>query len=148
MIADRGLRSAEKKKESPRVADAVMSTDDFRKRTFHFGIRIVRLVQALPRGDAARVIGNQLLRAGTAVGANYRAAARARSRADFIAKMGVVEEECDESIYWMDMLSELQLETANRMTDLPREANEILSMVVASIRTARGSAKRAVHYND
>ena len=147
MIADRGVRSAERQKESFRVADAVMSTDDFRKRTFQFGIRIVRLVQALAKSDVARVIGNQLLRSGTAVGANYRAATRARSRAEFIAKMGIVEEECDESLYWLEMLSELELVSASRLSDLKREAGEILSVVVASIRTARGNAKRAVRYN-
>ncbi len=123
-----------------------MSTDDFRKRTFQFGIRVVRLVQALAKTEVARVIGNQLLRAGTAVGANYRAAARARSRADFVAKMGIVEEECDEALYWLEMLVELQLVDEGRLKDLRTEANEILSIVVASIRTARGNAKRAVRY--
>jgi len=123
-----------------------MSSDDFRKRTFQFGIRVVRLVQALAKTEVARVIGNQLLRAGTAVGANYRAAARARSRADFVAKMGIVEEECDEALYWLEMLVELQLVDEGRLKDLRTEANEILSIVVASIRTARGNAKRAVRY--
>ena len=123
-----------------------MFTDDFRKRTFQFGIRVVRLVQALAKTEVARVIGNQLLRAGTAVDANYRAAARARSRADFVAKMGIVEEECDEALYWLEMLVELQLVDEGRLKDLRTEANEILSIVVASIRTARGNAKRAVRY--
>ena len=124
-----------------------MSTEQFRKRTFQFGIRIVRLTQALPKTDVGRVNGNQLLRSGTAVGANYRAAARARSRAEFIAKMGIVEEECDESLYWLEMLAELELVNANRLTELQREADEILSIVIASIRTARSNAKRAVRYN-
>ncbi|HUE41081.1 MAG TPA: four helix bundle protein [Chthoniobacterales bacterium] len=127
MIADRGLRSAEGQEKTQRVADAVISTDDFRKRTFQLGIRIVRLVQALAKSDVARVIGNQLLRSGTAVGANYRAAARARLRADFSAKMGIVEEECHESIYWIEMLSDLQLISAGRLRDLRAEANEIFA---------------------
>jgi four helix bundle protein len=148
VIADRGLRIAERKTEGLRVADAVMSAEDFRKRTFQLGIRIVHFVEALPKTDAARVIGKQLLRSGTAVGANYRAAARGRSRADFIAKMGVTEEECDESLYWLDLPSELRLVSEARVKDLRREANEILSIVVASIRTARGNAKRHVRYND
>jgi four helix bundle protein len=148
MIADRGLRIAERKAERLCVADAIMSADDFRKRTFQLGIRIVRLVEALPKSDVARVIGKQLLRSGTAVGANYRAAARGRSRAEFIAKMGVVEEECDEVLYWFDLLTELQLVSEARMKDLRGEANEILSIVVASIRTARGNAKRHVRYNE
>src|SRR6266700_2228548 len=138
MIEDRGLRIADRKKQSARVADAVMSTEDFRRRTFQFGIRVIRLTESLLNTDAARVIGKQLLRSGTAVGANYRAAARARSRADFIAKMGVVEEECDESLYWLDLLIQLQLVSETRSKALRGEANEVLSIVVASIRTARG----------
>jgi four helix bundle protein len=148
MIADRGLRIAERKAESLRIADGVMSAEDFRKRTFQLGIRIVRLVEALPKTDPARVIGRQLLRSGTAVGANYRAAARARSRAEFVAKMGIVEEECDETLYWLDLLIELQLVSHSRLQDLRSEANEILSIVVASIRTARRNAKRQVRYDD
>jgi four helix bundle protein len=148
MIADRGLRIAERQKESARIADAVMSAEQFRRRTFQFGLRIVRLTQALPKTDVARVIGNQLLRSGTAVGANYRAAGRGRSRAEFIAKMGIVEEECDESLYWLEMLAALDLVSAGRLKDLQCEADEILSIVVASIRTARGNAKRPVRYND
>jgi len=146
MIADRGLGIEERKGDTLRLADAVMSADDFRKRTFQFGIRIVRLVEALPKTDAARVIAKQLLRSGTAVGTNYRAAARARSWADFIAKMGVVEEECDESLYWLDLLIQLQLVSETRSKALRGEANEVLSIVVASIRTARG--KHHVRYND
>ena len=146
MIAERGLRIAERKRQASRVAEATMSTEEFRKRTFRFGIRVVRLVQAIQKNDASRVIGNQLLRAGTAVGANYRAAARARSRAEFIAKMGIVEEECDESLYWLDILGELELMSESRLKDLRREADEIVSIVVASIRTARGNAKQGVRY--
>jgi four helix bundle protein len=144
MIADRGLRIAERKGDSLHLADAVMSADDFRKRTFQRGIRIVHLVEALPKTDAARVIAKQLLRSGTAVGANYRAVARARSRADFIAKMGVVEEECDESLYWFDLLIQLQLVSETRLKALRGEPNEILSIVVASIRTARVHGKHRV----
>jgi four helix bundle protein len=130
------------------VADAVMSAEDFRKRTFQFAVRTVRLVQDLPKTDAARVIGNQVLRSATAVGANYRAAARARSRADFIAKMGIVEEECDETLYWLAMLVEVQLISADRSKEIRAEGNAILAIVVASIRTARGNVKRAVRYTD
>jgi four helix bundle protein len=104
------------------------------------------LVETLAENDVGRVIGNQLLRAGTAAGANYRAADRARSRAEFIAKMGIVEEECDESLYWLEMLREVGLMSANRLKELHEEGNEILSIVVASIRTARGNAKESVRY--
>jgi len=148
MIEDRGLRIADRKKQSARVADAVMSTEDFRRRTFQFRIRVIRLTESLLKTDAARVIGKQLLRCATAVGANYRAAARARSRADFIAKMGIVEEECDETLYWLEMLIELRLINADRSKELRTEGNEILAIVVASIRTARRNAKGAVRYTD
>ena len=148
MIADRGVRSAERKERSARVAEGVMSTDDFRTRTFRFGIRVVRLVQTLSKAEVARVIGNQLLRSGTAAGANYRAAARARSRADFIAKMGIVEEECDETLYWIDMLIELELVSGTSCKELRAEANEIFAIVVASIRTARRNIKQPVRYSN
>jgi len=144
MIADRGVRSAERKEQSARVAEGVMSTDNFRTRTFRFGIRVVRLVQTLSKAEVARVIGNQLLRSGTAVGANYRAAARA----DFIAKMGILEEECDETLYWIDMLIELELVSGTSCKELRAEANEILAIVVASIRTARRNIKQPVCYTN
>ena len=118
-----------------------MSPEEFKRRTFEYGLRVVRLVQALPKGDAPRDLGRQLLRAGTSVGANYRAAARARSRPDFVAKLGIVEEECDETLYWIEMLRELGLVKAKRVQSLYDEGTEILAMVVASITTARPRAK-------
>ena len=114
-----------------------MEPEEFKKRKRAFAIRVVRLVGSLPNWGTASIMGRQLLRCGTSVGANYRAACRARSRADFVAKMGIVEEECDESLYWMDLLIESGLVPAARLEDLMGEADEILSMVVASIRTAR-----------
>jgi four helix bundle protein len=113
-----------------------MNADDFKNRTKAFAIRVIRLVEALPNNQTAKVIGSQLLRCGTSVGANYRAACRAKSPADFIAKMAIVEEECDESSYWMELIAEAGLMNEKRLTDLKNEANEILSMVV-SIKTAR-----------
>ena len=114
-----------------------MTKEEFRKRTMAFGLRAIRVVQSLSRNDVAQVLGKQLLRAGTSVGANYRAAVRGRSRADFVAKMGIVEEECDEALYWMEMLIESKLVKAPLLDDLRDEGNQILSIVVASIRTAR-----------
>ena len=114
-----------------------MTKEEFRKRTMEFGLRAIRLVQSLARNDVARVLGKQLLRSGTSVGANYRAAIRGRSRADFIAKMGIVEEECDEALYWMEMLIESKLVKASLLKDLRNEGDQILAIVVASIRTAR-----------
>jgi four helix bundle protein len=83
-----------------------MNADEFKKRTRAFALRVVRLTEVLPKTGTADVIGKQLLRCGTSVGANYRAACRAKSQADFIAKMGIVEEEADETIYWMELLVE------------------------------------------
>jgi four helix bundle protein len=114
-----------------------MTTRELKERTFEFGIRVVRAVESLPKSDVGRELGRQLLRAGTSVGANYRAAARARSRADFIAKLGIVEEECDESAYWMEVIITLKLLKAARLEKLQAEANELLAIIVASIRTAR-----------
>jgi len=118
-----------------------MPSDDFKKRTFDFGIRCVRLVEALPQTLVAQVIGKQLLRAGTSVGANYRSAIRGRSRADFVAKMGIVEEECDEALHWIEVLCALKLVSKDRTGDLQIEGDEILSITVSSIKTARKNAK-------
>src|SRR5216110_1207103 len=147
MIADRGTRIADRKERSWRVAETATSAEDFRQRTVEFGIRVIRLVESLPKTDGTRVIGKQLLRCATAVGANYRAAARGRSRADFIAKMGIVEEECDESLYWPEMLVELRLISGSRSKNLRDEANEILSIVVASIKTARRQITQPARYS-
>lgn len=103
----------------------------------NFGLRVIRLVESLPKRQVPIVLGNQLLRAGTSVGANYRAAVRGKSRADFIAKMGIVEEECDEALYWMEMLIESESVKPDLLKDLIDEGNQIIAIVVASIRTAR-----------
>jgi four helix bundle protein len=114
-----------------------MQKEDFLRRTRAFGLRAIHLVESLPKNQTAQVLGRQLLRAGTSVGANYRAAVRGKSRADFIAKMGIVEEECDEAIYWMEMLVDAESVKQALAADLIDEGNQILSIVVASIRTAR-----------
>jgi four helix bundle protein len=116
-----------------------MTTKELKERTFKFGVRVVRAVEALPASEVGKILGRQLLRAGPAVGANYRAAARARSHADFAAKLRSVEEECDESLYWMEMIVELQLVTEARLSKLITEANELLAIIVASIKTARST---------
>ncbi|MBY0456934.1 MAG: four helix bundle protein [Gemmataceae bacterium] len=111
--------------------------NNLRSRTKKFALRIIKLVDALPNTRAGDVIGKQLLRSATSVGANYRAAQRGRSRAEFCAKLGIVEEESDECAYWLELLCESEMVAANALADLLREANEITAMVVASIRTAR-----------
>jgi four helix bundle protein len=119
-----------------------MTTQALKDRTFKFGIRIVGAVDALAKDDISRTLGRQLLRAGTSVGANYRSAARARSRADFIAKLGIVEEECDEASYWMEVVVALKLLKKARLESLRREADELLAIVVSSIKTARRPRRR------
>jgi four helix bundle protein len=114
-----------------------MTEQEFKDRTKQVALRIVRVVEALPSTRTADVIGKQLLRSGTSVGANYRAACRGRSPADVIAKLGIVEEEADESIYWLELLIESGTLPANRLTDLIDELNQILAMVVASQKTLR-----------
>jgi len=111
--------------------------EQIKRRAKQFALRIIRLFRALPRAAEAQVIGRQLLRSGTAVAANYRAVCRARSKAEFVAKIGVVVEEIDETVFWLEMLVEAGIVRANRMEPLLKEANELLAIFAASQRTAR-----------
>lgn len=97
----------------------------------------MQFTDQLPSSRSTNIVAGQLLRSGTSVGANYRAACRAKSTADFISKMGTVEEECDESVYWMELLEESGKVKPAAVAGLRREGSEILAMVVASINTAR-----------
>ena len=116
-----------------------MNKEEMKKRTKQFGLRAIRLCEALPDTPVACVIRNQLLRCGTSVGANYRAACRAKSKADFISKMGTVEEETDESMYLMELIIEAVLLKEELITDLYQEADDLISIVVSSIKTAKRS---------
>lgn len=107
-------------------------------RTQEFAVRVIDLVDSLPRKrKSCGVIGSQLLRSATSVGANYRAARRGRSNAEFLSKLGIVEEESDECVYWLELLIRAKVFTPKRLAPLLQEANEIVAMVVASIRTAK-----------
>ena len=119
------------------LKNVTMTTQELKNRTFDFGVRVITAVEGLPKTETARILGRQLLRAGTSVGANYRAAARTRSRADFVSKLGVVEEECDESAFWMEMILARKLLKRAKLNNLLAEANELLAITVASIKTAR-----------
>ena len=114
-----------------------MNEEDLKKRTKQFALRVIRLVEALPRTRTAQVIGNQLLRSATSVAANYRAACRARSQADFVYKLGLVEEEADESLFWLELVVETDLMPATRVQDLIQEADELTAIFVASRKTAK-----------
>lgn len=108
-------------------------------RTRKFALDVIRLTEALPRSRSADVIARQLVRSGTSVGANYRAACRARSRAEFVAKLGIVEEEADESAFWIDLLVGSGFVSEHAVAHLSAEADELVALTVASIRTARAN---------
>jgi len=119
-----------------------------------FALAIVRLVEEFPNKRVGWVIGDQLMRSGTSVGANYRAACRARSRRDFVAKMGIVEEEADESDYWLELATDSGIVQPDRVHQLRDDAQHIVAMTVLSIRRARESrtamphATRRMHHNN
>lgn len=100
---------------------------------------VVRLFKSLPKSDEARIVGKQLLRSATSVAANYRAAGRSRSRAEFISKMGTVVEEADESVFWLELLVEAEVVEKQKVESLLREANELLAIFAASQRTAKAN---------
>jgi four helix bundle protein len=118
-----------------------MNKDELKRRTKTFALDVIKFVESLPRGKTAEIIGRQLLRSGTSVGANYRAACRARSSADFIAKMGIVEEELDESIYWLELLMDASIVSCDRVVLLTKEAGELLAIIVSSIKTAKRNSR-------
>jgi len=109
-----------------------MNQIELKQRTKEFALRVMKLVDALPNTRSGNAIGNQLVRSGTSVGANYRATCRARSKAEFIAKIGVVEEEADESGLWMELTVDGQLLPANKVSALLQEANELTAIMAAS----------------
>jgi four helix bundle protein len=114
-----------------------MTPRELQTRTKAFALRVIKLVDTLPRGTAGQVIGRQLLRAATLVGANYRAACRAQSRAEFAAKLSVVVEEADESLYWLELLQESGLIKPEPLAELLKEANELVAISVAARKTAK-----------
>ena len=118
-----------------------MKPEDLKKRTKQFALRILKLVAALPKNLAGKTIGGQLARAGTSVGANYRAACRARSKLEFIAKIGIVEEEADESAFWMELIIESELLKVHLVQPLLDEANELAKIMSSSRKSASESLK-------
>lgn len=118
-----------------------MTRNELRDRTKKYAVRVVKMVSALPKGREIDVLGKQLLRSGTSVGANYRAACRAKSTADFINKLKIVEEECDESLFWMEVMTEADLVKPNRMKEIMAESEELLAITVSSIKTTRSNQR-------
>lgn len=109
-----------------------MNATELKLRTKQFALRVMKLVDALPSSRSGNTIGNQLVRSGTSVGANYRASCRARSKAEFIAKIGIVEEEADESGFWMELIVEGSLLPATKVAGLLKEADELTAIMAAS----------------
>lgn len=119
------------------ISFAVAKDNDLKDRSKQFALRILTLVDSLPNTLVARTIGGQLVRSGTSVAANYRAACRGRSTAEFIAKMGIVEEETDESAFWIELLVDHGIVKRGRIDDLLDEADQLTAIWVTSIKTAR-----------
>ncbi len=117
-----------------------MNETELKNRTKQFGLRVIKLIDALPKTTAGFAIGKQLIRAATSVGANYRAACRGKSRADFIAKLAIVEEEADEADFWLELIIEGKLLPKKRVALLLQESLEIVAIMVASRKSA---ARRA-----
>ena len=118
-----------------------MNPQEMQDRTRRFALRMIHLSDALPHKRSTDALAKQIVRCGTSVGANYRSACHARSQADFVAKMGVVEEEIDESIYWMELISDAKMIPTAKLDALLKEAHELLAITIASIKTARGKKR-------
>jgi four helix bundle protein len=127
--ADFGIRNAEYLH--------TMHELDLKKRTKAFAVRILKLVDAIPKTTAGRALASQIVRSGTSVAANYRASCRARSNAEFVSRMGVVEEEADETLFWLELLEEAELMPAAKLAAIKTEPDELVAITVASIKTAR-----------
>ena len=123
---------------------ASFTAESMKERTKQFAIHAIRLCRALPKSSESTIISRQLMRSATSVGANYRAVCRARSTADFISKLGVVLEEADESLFWIDLLVDTGITNAERIRALSIEANELVAIFVASLRTAKHSTKSEI----
>jgi len=122
-----------------------MTTDELKARTKDFALRVIRLVDALPNTVKGRAIANQIIRSATSVAANYRAACRARSRAEFIAKIGVVEEEADETAFWLELIIDSKIRGKAQIEPLLKEAGELVAIMAASRKSAIGNRKSAIH---
>ena len=120
--------------------NSLAKAEELRRGTKEFAIRIVNVFCSLPHAPDAQTLGKQLLRSGTSVAANYRAVCRARSKAEFIAKTGVVVEEADDTVFWLEMLAETAIVKPERIDDLLLEANELLAIFAASLQTQKAEA--------
>jgi four helix bundle protein len=121
-----------------------MTTDELKARTKQFALRVIKVVAALPKSIQGRAVANQLVRCGTSVAPNYRAACRARSRNEFVAKIGVVLEEADETQLWLELIIEAKLIPVKRVQPLLNEASELVAIFVASRKSASSNLKSEI----
>jgi four helix bundle protein len=121
-----------------------MTTAELKARTKEFALRVIRLVDALPNTVKGRAIANQIMRSATSVAANYRAACRARSRAEFIAKIGVVEEEAEETAFWLELIIDSGVRTEKQIRPLLQEAGELVAIMASSRKSAVANRKSAI----
>lgn len=118
-----------------------MNAEELQKRTKQFALRNIRLFKSLPKTEEAKIIGRQLLRSSTSIGANYRAACRARSNEEFYSKLSIVVEEADETLFWMELLTEAEIIKPEKLSELIKEAHEILLIMSSSRKTAKAVTK-------
>ncbi len=114
-----------------------MTKEELKKRTKQFALEIIKLVEELPSTKARHTVGNQIIRSGTSVAANYRSACRARSNADFIFKITIAEEECDETLFWLELIKDAKLLNKKKLNILLKEADELTAIFTASGKTAK-----------
>jgi four helix bundle protein len=124
-----------------------MNKEELKERTKKFALLIIKIVEELPNTKTGNTIGNQLIRAGTSVAANYRAACRARSNADFVSKITIVEEECDESLFWLELIAETNLIKKEILQEAIKEADELTAIFTAAGKTARQNNPRSPSHN-
>lgn len=124
-----------------------MNKEELKNRTKQFALRIIKLVEELPSTKVGHTIGNQIIRSGTSVAANYRAACRARSSADFISKITIVEEECDETLFWLELIVDSNLMKIEKLKELLKEADELTAIFTATGKTAKSNNPKSTTRN-
>ena len=122
-----------------------MNAEDLKKRTKQFGLRCIKVVESLPRTRTADVLGKQLLRSSTSVGANYRSACRAPSKSSFVSKVAIAIEEADESLYGLEMIVDAGLMSEKKLAALMKECNEIVAILTASSKTAKANLRKSIN---
>lgn len=128
--------------ESEKANGESMMPRDLKDRTQNFALRVIRLTRALPNSQEGWVLGKQVLRSGTSVGANYRSCQRGKSKADFIAKLAVAEEEADETCYWLELIIAAELVPSRQVEPLLKEAREITAILTSAGKTAKKSGSK------